>query len=62
MAKNKEDLKNLGPEHLKEKLNEAYKELIKLRAEVALRKLKNVHALKAKRKEVAQIKTFLKES
>lgn len=59
MTKSKE-LKELGKKALLEKLKSAQKDLINLKADMSLRKLKNVVIFKEKRKEVARILTFLK--
>lgn len=55
------DLQNKGIEELKRDLKEAQKAHFDLRVENELRKLKNVMSINFKRKEVAALKTKIRE-
>ncbi len=62
MNKNIKEIKNINtrPELLK-KLNDSQRELLDLRVENKMRKLKNNKALTMKRKEIAILKTRIHE-
>jgi len=55
------DLKKKSILELEVLLSEKKTELIKTKLELSLKKVKNVHALKFKRKEIAVIKTLIRE-
>ncbi len=57
----KDELKTSTIENLKASLREAEKELVNLRIQNEQRKLKNVKSLNFKKKEIAQILTFIRE-
>ena len=56
---NLNDLKNKTIKDLKIQANNLRKEIANLRVDLILGKLKNPHALKNKRKEIAQIQTLV---
>jgi large subunit ribosomal protein L29 len=57
----KEDLKGNNLADLQKNLSQAQRELIDLRIQNAQRKLKNFKSLNVKRKEIARIKTAIRE-
>lgn len=57
--KNLEELKNKSVNQLKEMVNNMEKEIITGKIEREQSKIKNVHAINRKRKDIAQIKTIL---
>lgn len=56
-----QELRSKKIQELKVLIYEAEKELVKLRMEKASGKLKDISALRQKRKEIAVIKTLIKE-
>jgi ribosomal protein L29 len=55
------ELANKDTKELKLLLGEAQKELVNLRGQLAVRKLKNFQVINQKRKDIAQILTVLKQ-
>jgi len=55
------DLKKKSILELEALLSEKKAELIKLKLELSLKKIKNVHAIMLKRKDIAMIKTLIRE-
>lgn len=53
------DLKNKSQKDLETKVNELRKEVVTLALESKLEKVKNLHETRNKRKEIAQVLTFL---
>lgn len=63
MAKKKEKAKDLTVktiEELNQLLKKSKEEWVKLKMDLAVGKLKNLHAGKSKRKEIARIKTVIR--
>lgn len=60
-GKKLQELRSKKIQELKVLIYEAEKELVKLRMEKASGKLKDISALRQKRKEIAVIKTLIKE-
>lgn len=60
-SKKKVDLKNLPINELNILLGNTQKELMDFKMEMKIGKLKDVHAVKKKRKEIARIKTIVRE-
>lgn len=56
-----DELRKKTTQELKSLLAEREKELIKLKIDLSLRKIKNVHAVALAKKELAQIKTLISE-
>lgn len=54
------DLKNKTEKELMSKADEARHSLVNTRLEMKLGRVKNVHEVKSKRKDLAQIMTYLK--
>jgi large subunit ribosomal protein L29 len=64
VAKKNLVIKNLAEktvEELNQLLKKSKEEWVKLKMELAVSKLKNLHACKSKRKEIAKIKTVIRE-
>lgn len=61
MRGKKENLSQKDIGELKTLLDEKRRELVKLRFELELKKLKNVHKIKSVRKEIARILTIINE-
>jgi large subunit ribosomal protein L29 len=55
------ELRALGDEELKKKLDEAYKEFFSLRFQAATKQLKNHREPPRAKKEIALLKTILRE-
>lgn len=55
------ELRTLGDEELKKKLDEAYKEFFSLRFKAATRQLKNHREPPRAKKEIALLKTIIRE-
>jgi large subunit ribosomal protein L29 len=55
------ELRALGDEELKKKLDEAYKEFFSLRFKTATRQLKNHREPPRAKKEIALLKTIIRE-
>jgi large subunit ribosomal protein L29 len=55
------ELRALGDEELKKKLDEAYKEFFSLRFKAATRQLKNHREPPRAKKEIALLKTIIRE-
>lgn len=55
------ELRTKSKGELKALLNKAKKELLSLKIDISLGKLKNVHAARVKRKDIAQILTVIRE-
>jgi large subunit ribosomal protein L29 len=60
-AKDIKQLHQKSKEELNKMLKEAQEELVRIKMEIATRKLKNTHLLMKKRHEVARIKTIIHE-
>lgn len=59
--KQRQELKKNSLTELKSLLTEEKEKLFKIKLDIGLKKVKNVHSLKAKRKEIAIIKTIMAE-
>lgn len=57
----KKALRGLSVEKLKERLAQAYKERADLRIQLSSGKIKNVHAVRQKSREIAVIATLIQE-
>ncbi len=55
------ELRELSDGELQRKLQELYQELFTLRMQLATRQLTNPHRIRAVRKDIARIKTILRE-
>lgn len=55
------EIKNKSTDELYKLLKDCYREIANLKLEISTNKQKNVHLVKRKRKEIAKIKTVLKE-
>jgi large subunit ribosomal protein L29 len=55
------EIRALGDEELRKKLEEAHKEFFDLRFQAATKQLKNHRELPRARKEIARLKTILQE-
>ena len=55
------DIRNKNIDELYKLLKDCYREIASLKLEISTNKQKNVHLVKLKRKEIAKIKTVLKE-
>jgi large subunit ribosomal protein L29 len=55
------EIRALGDEELRKKLEEAHKELFDLRFQAATKQLKNHRELPRARKELARLKTIIQE-
>lgn len=60
-SKDVKQLHDKSEKELKEMLKKAKEELIKLKMELATRKLKNSHLLMEKRHDISRIKTIIRE-
>lgn len=58
-SKDKKSTQELSLENLHKRLDELKKEHLDLLLQQKIRKIKNVHIVNQKRKEIAQIKTFI---
>lgn len=56
-----QEIRALGLEDLKKRLNESYRELFNLRFRLATRQLLNYHEIGNVRKRIARIKTIMRE-
>lgn len=59
--KDVQELRNKSIKELRELMRKIQEELVKLRTELGAGKLKNVHQVKLKRRDLARIKTILRE-
>ncbi len=55
------EIRNLTTEEIKVKLDETYKELFNLRFQVARRQLKDLSRMRQVRRDIARLKTILRE-
>lgn len=55
------ELRNLSDLELAQKFEENYKKLLKLRSEVKVGRLENPNQIRETKKEIARIRTILKE-
>jgi large subunit ribosomal protein L29 len=55
------EIRDLGDEELRKKLEEAHRELFDLRFKAATKQLKNHRELPRARKEIARLKTIIRE-
>ncbi|MEX0622201.1 MAG: 50S ribosomal protein L29 [Candidatus Woykebacteria bacterium] len=60
MKKSETNLKEKSTEELIKTLSEKEKDLINMKMDLAKGKIKNVHAAREIRKDIARLKTFLK--
>ncbi|MBE0535891.1 MAG: 50S ribosomal protein L29 [Phycisphaerae bacterium] len=55
-------LRELRPDELTEKLEDLHKKLFSLRAQAVTEKLENTNAVKNVRRDIARVKTLMRES
>ncbi|MBI4301449.1 MAG: 50S ribosomal protein L29 [Chloroflexi bacterium] len=56
-----DEIRALGPEELRRRLDEAYKELFNIRFRLATRQLTNHREIRAVKKKIARMKTVVRE-
>ena len=56
-----EEIRKLSPEELKKQLDESYQELFNLRFRATLKQLTNYSELRKVRRDIARIKTTMRE-
>lgn len=61
MATKAKELRNLGREELRTRLDEAYQEFFNLRFRQATRQLSDTSVLKRARRDIARIRTLIRE-